>query len=118
MLLFLEQEKWVARDKNGELRATTDEILMEPTLTSFLQAEWNEYFLKLALASVRKCDRPTRVHRGYTMAVRKTSIELVRQKALEFARDLAALVEEPSDGEEVYQLQIAFFPLSRLKASK
>jgi uncharacterized protein (TIGR02147 family) len=118
MLLFLEQEKWVARDKNGELRATTDEILMEPTLASFLQAEWNEHFLKLALASVRKCDRSTRVHRGYTMAVRKTNIDLVRQKVLEFARDIATLVEEPSDGEEVYQLQIAFFPLSRSKANK
>jgi hypothetical protein len=50
--------------------------------------------------------------------VRKTNIDLVRQKVLEFARDIATLVEEPSDGEEVYQLQIAFFPLSRSKANK
>jgi hypothetical protein len=75
----------------------------------------SEQVRKLAISTKTDDLRPYRQHVGITMALPTRSLQQIHTLISKFRRDLAALsIRDRRAADEVYQLQIDLFPITRI----
>jgi transcriptional regulator with XRE-family HTH domain len=74
--------------------------------------------LEKSRESILNDDYSMRDHSGMTMAIDPKDLARAKEMISEFRRDFSGNLEKVKKSKEVYQLQIAFFPLSRKKENQ
>ncbi len=101
--------------KNGKLEKTSERIHFTTQKAEVAARHFHQQMIDLGRKALDKTDIRSfkaREISGTTMAVRRDRIDEAKEKIREFQKELADLV---SDGEcdEVYQLNVQFFPLTQ-----
>ncbi|MGZ3695700.1 MAG: TIGR02147 family protein, partial [Bdellovibrionota bacterium] len=78
---------------------------------------YHEEILEKAKAAVRSVDPEDREISGGCFAIKKSRLPEAKAMIRKFQRDLCRLLEEES-ADSVFQVEVAFFPLSTLKQEK
>jgi uncharacterized protein (TIGR02147 family) len=90
--------------------------ILDPEFTSVAQRQLQKAILQKSLEAVDQVSRTRRDHSSVTMAVNTNDMPKVKELIQKFRRDLDRFVQrEGTEPDEVYQLQVSFFPLSQIK---
>lgn len=114
----LESLGLLQRDKKGSYALTTQHStnILDPDFTSAAQKKYQEAILRKSLEALENIDRTERDHTSTTMAIETRDLPQVKKIIAEFRAKLNAFTQSAGKKpNEVYQLQVSFFPLSRIK---
>lgn len=89
---------------------TTGDEWRSPAIAAF-----QEQTIKLSQESVDRHDRSLRDISTVTMNISKTDFDAIRERITEFRRSIISFVNESTDADRTYQLNIQFFPLTDVK---
>jgi|SRR6185312_4131989 len=82
--------------------------------TSVAMREYQKSILEKSLESLQTVDRKDRDHTSITLAIRKKDLARVKELIGKFRQDLNIYLQgDETNFDEVYQLQIGFFPLKK-----
>src|SRR5262249_24060413 len=106
----------LSKTEKGEIAATGKgfNTFLQEGFTSAAMKGLQIRFLELAMENIRSPPYELRDNTGMTMAIRRSDLPAVKREIKEFRRRLSAILEAGSGHDEVYQLSVAFFPLTRL----
>jgi transcriptional regulator with XRE-family HTH domain len=117
-LQTLERLELLKKDGNGKYRIQYPNCtnIEDPDLTSAIRRKHQRSNLEKAIETLENVPCVQRDHTSTTFAINTRDIRKVKELLKNFRRELTAYLQrdgiEPND---VYQLQISFFPLSQLK---
>lgn len=104
------------RDAEGKLKQAQPHIDSPTDILSEALKGFHDHALEMARASQHIGDYKEREVSGGAFAIKKKDIEKAKKLIRAFQAQLCELTESVS-GDEVYHLQVAFFPLTERKAS-
>ncbi len=105
-LLSMEsRDRWV--DKSGDTTASFDEF------TGIAIQRLSEQVRGLFMAALLETPQECRAHSSTTMAVNTERLPEALETIARFRRELAELLEAGGGCDEVYQLEISLFPISK-----
>lgn len=81
--------------------------------TSCARKELQKKLSKLSLAAIDEVEVDSRYHGSLTVAIDKDKLPLVKEKISAFQADIGQFLQKKSNLNEVYQLTISFFPLTK-----
>jgi plasmid maintenance system antidote protein VapI len=103
-------------DENGIWNATSPAgNTWTNTQTTEARKRLQKEILKEAVAKIDSTDFSLRENSSLTIAVNKKLIPEIKKRIQDFKNGLREFVEDFGDNDEVYQLAIAFFPLTEMK---
>lgn len=107
--------KWdiLERAPDGVLLPSAGEINFADHQVKASYMDWYSDFVEMSRAAIREVPGKEQVMRGYTLAIRKENIETARKKIADLVLEFASLIEEKSAADDVYHLQVNFFPLTK-----
>lgn len=86
--------------------------------TSQLMRDYQKEILKLSSRAVDTVDRKYRDHTSTTIAISAKDLPKIKEIIKKFRFDLASFLQRDKETDEVYQLQISFFPLRNIGGSE
>ena len=86
---------------------------LRPGLTSAAHRKFQKETLQRALDAVDDVSLENRDNTSMMMAIDVADLPVAREKIKAFRRELCGLMEKTSSPNEVYQLAVAFYPLSK-----
>jgi uncharacterized protein (TIGR02147 family) len=111
----LERLELLKINENGKYvisHKQTTNILDTETTTSALRS-YQRSVLEKSLEALERVDRKKRDHSSITMAINSKDLLAAKELIKKFRRDLNAFMQrDESSYDEIYQLQISFFPLT------
>ena len=112
----LERIELLAKDKAGRLRLVHENStnILDPDLTSAAQKKYQRSLLQKSIESL-EAPRAGRDHTSVTMAIRAKDVPKAKAMLKKFRQEFTALMQEGKKADEVYQLQLAFFPLTKFR---
>lgn len=101
--------------KNGRYRLIHENStnILDPDLTSAAQRKYQKSILKKSEEALEAVARVNRDHTSMTMAIRRADVPKAKELLKKFRQEFTALMQAGGKPDEVYQLQLAFFPLTR-----
>jgi uncharacterized protein (TIGR02147 family) len=97
---------------DGQYRRTDNRIrTLEPEATSVALRQFHSEMLGKAQKATVELAREKRDVRGFMFAVKKENYEKVQQVLMNAYNEISALAED-NEGDHVYHLSTAFFPVS------
>ncbi|MEZ4751177.1 MAG: TIGR02147 family protein [Bdellovibrionota bacterium] len=102
------------RDKKGKLFAGDPHAETPSDIASQGIRRFHEQSLKNAALSLQSCPVSDREFRGTTVAIPSSKIELAKKLIRKFNDEFCDALES-SDSDRIYHLEIAFFPVVRIK---
>ena len=103
-------------EKNGQwidlMDGFTTHYQKEKTTES--RKRYQKQILEKSLQSLQQDDYSLRDHSSTTMAIDKKDILKAKDEIQKFRKKLSRLLEETNNKNEVYQLQVGFFPLTNI----
>lgn len=107
-LLEMRGERWV--DRSGDTTASLVEFGERAVERLFAQVS------ALAAAALREVPAGLREHSSTTLAVRSARVPEALERIARFRRELVAFLEEGgSERDDVYQIEIGFFPVTTIR---
>lgn len=99
--------RWVDATTNGF--ATN----IEGELTSHASKKLQKQVLEMSLQALEALPTSVRNHTSITMAIHPDDLPIAKEKIKKFRRELCAFFERRKDPEQVYQLAISLYPLTK-----
>jgi len=90
---------------------------LTPGLSSDAQKQYQEKTLKKAITAIREVPIEFRDHSSITFSVRKQDLERAKEMITNFRRQLCESLQH-TKSDEVYQLNMALFPLTRIERKR
>ena len=118
-LSFLVKANLLQKDKDGNY-AQTDKIVttgpMEftPLAVRGLHRQMGEF----ALDAIENVPQDERHFSGLTLGITREAYEKIVQRIAEFRKDIIAIATSEAATEEVYRLNVQFFPMTKKSANK
>lgn len=112
----LERLELLMIDKMGsyKLRHQNSINILDPDFTSAANRKYQKSVLEKSIEAIDIVDRKDRDHTSTTMAINKKDLPSVKELIQKFRHDLNAYLQRAgTKPDEVYQLQVSFFPLSQ-----
>jgi uncharacterized protein (TIGR02147 family) len=107
----------LGRDQAGRLCPSRERVTTRSDIADEGLKRFHEQMLTHAYSSIRAVDPAQREISGTTFPLRRDSLDQAKELIRKFQTDLCELLSQDG-GDEVYQLEVAFFPLSRTKRGK
>lgn len=113
--------KMLTADETGRLRcqqnySTND---LDFNFTNSAQRRYQRSVLEKSLEALESIPRPERDHTSVTMAIAREDLPQAKELIRRFRQELNALMQNDRVSvNEVYQLQVSFFPLTRMKTKE
>jgi uncharacterized protein (TIGR02147 family) len=101
--------------KNGKFMQTEEEITTSTDIVSEALKQFHYQMMTLAQESLRKIPLEMREITGVTLNVNPSKLEQAKKLIREFRMSFSKIIGEENSGEEVFQLNIQFFPLTELQ---
>jgi uncharacterized protein (TIGR02147 family) len=114
---LLEKLKLIRHDPDGRFRLTDTAITTGDEWHSAAIAAFQEQTIRLSQESVDRHEKTLRDVSTVTMNIGAADFEEIRARITEFRRSLISFVDEQSNPDRTYQLNIQFFPLTDVKGS-
>lgn len=111
----LERLELLVREESGKLRIhhQNSTNILDPDFTTVAQKKYQRSILEKSQEALESVDRKLRDHTSTTMAVQIKDLPEVKKLIQKFRHELNAYLQRPkANPDSVYQLQIAFFPLT------
>lgn len=106
----------IRREGNGGRFVQTDSIISTPAeVASLAVANYHRSVLKLASEAIEDFSQGQRDLRSVTLGIPKSAYPALKGKLENFWSDLLALSEAHSEVEEVLQINLQLFPLTKVK---
>jgi len=116
-LLLLERLGMIRRDgAEGKLVQSDAQISTAPEVASLAVANYHRSVLKLAESSIESFDGDQRDLRAVTLGIPKDKFPELKRKLEAFWREILDLAAGAGPVEEVYQINLQAFPLTRPEA--
>jgi len=112
---LLEELNLIRRDEAGRYRLTDTAITTGEEWKSVAIAAYQEQTIRLSYESVERHERSLRDVSTVTMNISPADFDEIRRRITEFRRSLISFVNESSDPDRTYQLNIQLFPLTDVK---
>lgn len=104
----------VIKRENGQIFfLKSDNTWMNSEKTSVAKKLYQKKIASLSCEAIDKFDFDSRDHSSLTLACNKKLIPTIRKRIFEFRKELDAFVQAYGDEDEVYQLSVGFFPLTK-----
>lgn len=115
VLKFLKNQKMILKDKEGKWKDGTSghTSTLIPNRTSEARKNYQESILSASLDSLRSEGVKRRSHSGMTVSIKRKNMEKAKELIDEFRKKFARIIDEDANAEEVYQLSVSFFPLTK-----
>ncbi|MBI1908864.1 MAG: TIGR02147 family protein [Deltaproteobacteria bacterium] len=110
---LLEGLGFIEKDKNGRWQQTSTIISTGPELISVVVHNYHKLLLDLSKQVMDQLSLKDREVSALTLGVKKERLEELRNKIREFRQEILKLVSEDTEPEEVVQLNIQFFPVTK-----
>jgi uncharacterized protein (TIGR02147 family) len=116
----LERLELLTKDEAGRYRLQNQNStnLLSPEFTSAANRKYQRSVLEKSIEALERVDRKDRDHTSTTMAIEIKDLAVAKELIQKFRHELNAFLQR--DGAEpdgVYQLQVAFFPLTQYSNS-
>jgi len=93
--------------------------ILDPNFTSAAMKKYQKKILQKSLESIDQISKNEREHTSVTMAVRKEDLPKAKELMKRFRREMNEFLQRKNfNPNEVYQLQISFFPLTKLNKKR
>ena len=112
---LLEQLGLISKDLNGRYRLTDIAVTTGDEWQSAAIAAFQEQTIRLSQEAIDRHDKSVRDISTVTMNINNADYKEIRERITEFRRSVISLVNESSDSDRTYQLNIQFFPLTNVK---
>ena len=112
---LLEKLNLIRREADGRYRLTETAITTGEEWNSVAIAAYQEHTIRLSQEAVERHDRTLRDISTITMNINAADFEEIRDRITEFRRSIISFVNENSDPDRTYQLNIQLFPLTGKK---
>lgn len=112
----LERLELLVKDKRGryKLQHQNSINILDPDFTSAANRKHQKSILEKSIDAIESVDRKNRDHTSTTMAINISDLPKAKQLIQKFRHDLNAFLQrEESKPNEVFQLQVSFFPLTQ-----
>ena len=87
-------------------------------LTEAACNQMNQEMHELAVEAIKRIPSEHRVHRQMVIALDSRRLPRLKMMADEFMKELRALASESNTKDDVYQMEISFFPVTTLKKTR
>ncbi len=111
-LRSLKKAKLIEESESGDLFATSHRVQTQSDYASEAVKQYHEKTIALAKEAVRKISVEEREFQGTTLNINKENF-LAAQEMLRNFRERFVKNFEETDGNQIYQMQIQFFPLTK-----
>jgi len=111
---LLEKLRLLHRDQEGRYRLTEAAVTTGEEWRSVAIAAFQEQTLRLSQEASERHDRALRDVSTVTMNISAADFEEIRERITEFRRSLISFVNDSSNPDRTYQLNIQLFPLSAI----
>lgn len=111
----LERLELLKKNDQGRYEITYKNSInyLDPDTTTSAQKNYQRSVLEKSLEALENIDRKKRDHTSTTMAINSKDLQKAKELIKKFRHDLNAFMQrDESDLDEVYQLQVSFFPLT------
>ena len=118
-LSFLVKADLLKKDKDGHY-AQTDEVVttgpmdVTPLAVRGLHRQMGEF----ALDAIENVPQDERHFSGLTIGITREAYEQIVQRIAEFRKDIIAIATRDSATDEVYRLNVQFFPMTKKSLNK
>lgn len=117
----LERLELLQKNTEGRytLRHQNSINILDSDFTSAANRKYQKSVLEKSLDAVDSIDRKKRDHTSTTIAINANDLPKAKQLIQKFRHDLNAFLQrDGASPDEVYQLQVSFFPLTQMTDSK
>ena len=104
------RDRWI--DKSG------DAEFGSAALTEAASNQMNQEILELAADALKRIPSQLRIHRQVVVALDSRRLSRLKRLTDEFVSELQSLVSESDAKDDVYQVEISFFPVTTLKKTR
>jgi uncharacterized protein (TIGR02147 family) len=104
------RDRWIDKSGDAEFRSTN--------LTEAACNQMNQEIHALAVDAIKRIPSQHRVHREVVVALDSRRLPRLKVLADEFVNELRSLVSESDTKDDVYQVEISFFPITTLKKTR
>jgi uncharacterized protein (TIGR02147 family) len=111
---LLEKLDLVQCDKDGRYRLTETAVTTGDEWRSIAIAAYQEATIRLSHEAIERHDRSLRDVSTVTMNISAADFEEIRERTAEFRRSIISFVNESTNCDRTYQLNIQFFPLTEI----
>ncbi|MGD9159987.1 MAG: TIGR02147 family protein [Desulfobacteraceae bacterium] len=105
------------KDKNGKWeqvdKVITTGLTAESELKSLIIANYHKEMIKLSMEALERHPKNKRDIAGVTLSVKKGKISEIKKRIIEFRKELLKLESEDENPEQVIQINIQAFPLTK-----
>lgn len=112
----LQRLELLVRNKKGELKIQhqNSSNILDPDFTTAAQKKYQKSVLEKSMEALETVDRSQRDHTSTTMAIQLKDLPKAKELIKKFRYNLNAFLQRVgSSPDEVYQLQVSFFPLTK-----
>lgn len=112
----LERLELLYKDDQGQLKLKHQNSIniLDPDFTSAANRNYQKSVLEKSVEAIDSVDRKLRDHTSTTMAINVKDLPKAKELIQRFRHELNAFLQrDETTPEEVYQLQVSFFPLSK-----
>jgi uncharacterized protein (TIGR02147 family) len=112
---LLEQLELIKMDDDGRYRLTEKAVTTGDEWRGAAITAFQEQTIRLSVESIDRHDRALRDISTVTMNITEADFEEIRDRITEFRRSTISFVNESTNPDRTYQLNIQFFPLTDVK---
>jgi uncharacterized protein (TIGR02147 family) len=105
------RDRWIDKSGDAEFRSSTN-------LTEAACNQMNQEIHELAVDAIKRIPSQHRAHREVVIALDSRMLPRLKALADEFVNQLQSLVSEGDAKDDVYQVEISFFPITTLKKTR
>jgi uncharacterized protein (TIGR02147 family) len=116
--LTLLKKTGLLRKKNGKWAQSEPVIATDPQVGSIVAARHHRRMIALGIEAMDRFEENEREISGTTLRIAGKDVPALREKIREFRKQLLGFAEQSRNADQVYQMNIQFFPIAALKRKK
>lgn len=105
------------KSDDSYILTTPNNTWYHPTKTSKAKKQLQKSLLEESIKSIDSVPYELRDHSSVTIAINKSRMPEIKELLQDVRRKLSVLLQEEGDFDEVYQLNISLFPLTKIEGS-
>jgi uncharacterized protein (TIGR02147 family) len=113
ILLKLSKLGFIRKDDEEYKLLKPNNTWVDNAKTSCARKELQRKLAKLSQAAIDEVEVDSRYHGSLTVAIDKDKLPLIKEKISAFQAEIGQFLQKKSNLNEVYQLTISFFPLTK-----
>ena len=118
-LSFLIKANLLQKDETGNYKQTDKVVTTGPMeFTPLAIRELHHQMGEIALDAIEGVPQDERHFSGLTLGITRAAYEKIVKRIAEFRKEIIAIATEDSATDEVYRLNMQFFPVTNIKGSK